>query len=153
MLSVAAFILVSRLRFIKLDPVWTYKANKMSISGRCKVCRLSITTQSRPQVETNMNLLHCQMFHSQSKGNCLVKLTYLFVKTIKISLSEQRFKKLTLYTLILNLFIKHLALFLRFMHHLLKFTLPVMTSAYQRNKKPFPRRSLSSIFTHWNLEW
>lgn len=49
--------------------------------------------QSRPQVETNMNLLHCQMFHSQSKGNCFVKQTYLFVKTIKISLSEQRFKK------------------------------------------------------------
>jgi hypothetical protein len=72
MLSVAASILVLCIRFIRLSPVWTYKVNKMSISGRCKVCRLSITRRSGPQVETSITPLHCQMFHSQSGGNCFV---------------------------------------------------------------------------------
>lgn len=103
--------------------------------------------QSRPQVETNMNLLHCQMFHSQSKGNCFVKLTYLFVKTIKISLSEQRFKKLD--SLHINLKPFHKTPCPIFTFHAPSFEIHVTDCdipSINEIKKPFPCRYHSPAF-------
>ena len=105
-------------------------------------------TQSRPQVETNMNLLHCQMFHSQSKGNCFVKLTYLFVKTIKISLSERRFKKFD--SLHINLKPFHKTPCLSFTFHAPSFEIHYTGYDILRIneiKNPFPCR-YSPVFLH-----
>jgi hypothetical protein len=104
--------------------------------------------QSRPQVETNMNLLHCQMFHSQSKGNCFVKLTYMFVKTIKISLSEQRFKKFD--SLHINLKTFHTTLRSIFTFHTPSSEIHFTGNGILRinKKKTLPRRYQSPVFSH-----
>lgn len=81
-LSVASSILVMCMLFVRLSPVWTYKVNKMSISGRCKVCHLSITGHSQDlRLKPTSVFYTTKCFIHTAEEIVFVNLTYQFVKT------------------------------------------------------------------------